>query len=420
MLENCWRIFSDKILGIMSLTSKIFLDPRYSKQDGTRAIKIRVTINRQSIEIPTGYTVNPKYWNVGKMEIKPNCPDYKNVTRLNRIIRDQRQNAEDKIISLQESGTLPSLTTKEIRNYLLEKTASDGLLSYAKEVQEELMKAKRFGNARVYRTLFRSINDFLSGKDIALKTVTFKWLKSYETWYLEKDNTINGLSVHMRTLRALVNRAISEGRLSKEAYPFEKYVIRNEKTKKRAISEDAINRIKAYQPDSLQRERAKDFFLMSFYLMGASFVDLAYMRIHQIHDGRVEYKRKKTGQLHSIKITPALQQILDKYTDGKLDNDFVLNVISADDEERQYQQVRDELRRYNKRIKEIAKECCITGDITSYAARHSFATIAKYKGVPTAVISQALGHEDSKTTEIYLADFDNSTMDEFNDKILGT
>lgn len=402
----------------MRLTSKIFIDSRYTKANGTQAIKIRVTINRKSIEFATGITIEPKYWNSNKMEIKPACPSIKNITRANNALRKQRLDIEDKIMGFEHSGHLSSMSLKSLKSAISGEDHNDGILSYSTKIIDELTDSKRFGNARVYRTLFRSIRDFQNGKEIPLISINFSWLKAYEAWYLGKGNTKNGLSVHMRTLRALINRAIAEGLLKKDNYPFDKYTIKVEKTKKRAISEIDIQKIKAYVPNSPQKERAKDFFLSSFYLMGCSFVDLAFMQVNQIQDGRIEYKRKKTGQLHSIKITPPLQAILDKYIGKKQPNDFVFNIITSQNEEKQYNQVRDELRRYNKRMKAIGQECEISGSVTSYVARHSFATIAKFKGVPISVISQSLGHSDSKVTEVYMAEFSNETMDGYNDMVL--
>lgn len=402
----------------MSLTSKVFLNGRYTKSDGTQAIKIRYTIDRESIEVSTGFTIHPKDWSSQKLEIKPTCKSIKNVNRANNMIRAMRMKCEDKIMQIVETGEIKNLSNKEVVHFLKDKKEGLGVLEYCMQIVQALNASQRVGNARVYKTLYNSLSTFLSGKDISLEKVNHKWLVSYETWYLSKGNSINGLSVHMRTLRALINRAIKEKLIPSDSYAFENYVIKREKTKKRAISNDDILKIKEYIPETKQKSRAKDYFLMSYYLMGASFIDLAFLKISDIVNGRIEYKRKKTGQRHSIKISPALQQILDKYLAGKSENDFILNVINSDNYFKQHEQAREELKRYNKRLKEIGMKCGIQQTLTSYVARHSFATIAKFKDVPIPVISQALGHEDTKTTQIYLAQFGDETMDKFNEMII--
>lgn len=158
---------------------------------------------------------------------------------------------------------------------------------------------------------------------------------------------------------------------------------------------------------------------MSFYTMGTSFVDLAFLKVSDIRNGRIEYKRKKTGKLHSIKITAPLQAILDTYLHGKEADDFILNVIKSEEVQQQYTNIRDESHRYNRSLKEIGELCGIEQPLTSYVARHSFATIAKYKDVPISIISQALGHSDLKTTEIYLAAFSDDVMDKYNEMVVG-
>jgi integrase/recombinase XerD len=230
---------------------------------------------------------------------------------------------------------------------------------------------------------------------------------------------VNGLSVNLRTLRALFNRAIKEKRISKEYYPFNDYQIKTQKTRKRAITEEDIQKIKVFEPKTKRHSRAKDYFFISFYMMGASFVDLAHLKPSNIIDDRIEYKRQKTGQLHSIPLSKPLKKLLDIYTPNKKKNDFILDVIKSNDPEKQAINVRDELRRYNRSLKEIGKLCEIEAPMTSYVSRHTYATIAKYKGVPTAVISEALGHKSEEVTKIYLSSFDKEVLDKYHQMVIG-
>ena len=229
---------------------------------------------------------------------------------------------------------------------------------------------------------------------------------------------MNGLSVNLRTLRALFNRAIKQKLISKEHYPFADYSVMHESTRKRAITGADLDRLRQFEPKSEWQVRAKDFFFLSFYLMGASFVDLAFLKVKNITGGRIEYKRRKTGRLHSIPLSLPLQTLLDKYLPGKKKEDFILNVIKSDDPKQQLVNVRDELRRFNRILKEIGEACGIEAALTSYVSRHSYATIAKYKGVPTAVISEALGHTSEEVTQVYLDSFDKEVMDKYHAMII--
>lgn len=402
----------------MGLSSKIFLDERYTKRNGERAIKIRITLDRKSLEMPVGYSVLPEYWNEKTSSVKSSCKSIKNVMRLNNRIKKIRIDAEDKIIKLQDNGLISSMTMKQIKAHVLNKLEEKQLLQFTDEIISELKVSGRVGNARVYQTLRNSIDSYLDKTDIPLRSVTYLWLKSYEAWYLGRGNSVNGLSVHMRTLRAVINRAIKQDLLSQDDYPFTNYSLKTVKTKKRAISKEELDLIKGFVPKTIQQGRAKDYFLMSFYLMGASFIDLAFLKLRDIKHGRIEYRRKKTGKLHTIKITPSLHALLEKYTKDKNPDDFILNVIKSTDVNQQYINARDELKRYNKRIRDIGKICGIPTPLSSYVARHSFATIAKFKDVPISVISQALGHSNAETTEIYLAEFGNDIMDKYNEQIV--
>ena len=422
MLANCLQILFDPIYLSMSnstFSTYLVLDKRRPKSDGSFPIKLRVVINRKSFHISTGHSVEEQFWLEDRQEISTKWKGVSNVKRLNNSLQRQKSVISDKLLALDEEAGLDKLSTKEIKNRITGKRDIVYIIEFTNSIIEELQEGNKVGNARVHKTMRNSIRTFLKGKDIPIKQITFKWLKKYEAWYLGKGNSVNGLGVMMRTLRAVINRAIKQKLLSRDEYPFEHYQVKKEKTRKRAVSAIDIEKIKSFEPQTRQLIRAKDYFLMSFYLMGASFIDLAFLKVDNINAGRIEYKRRKTGKLHSIKITEPLQEILDKYLKGKRKGDFILNVIKSDEVKKQYVNVRDELRRYNRRLKEIGELCGLESVLTSYVARHSFATIAKFKDVPVSVISQALGHTNLETTETYLAEFDNAVLDEYNEKIVG-
>ncbi len=152
--------------------------------------------------------------------------------------------------------------------------------------------------------------------------------------------------------------------------------------------------------------------------MGASFADITYLKLSNIANGRIEYKRRKTGRLHSIPISEPLKALLDIYSQGKEKDDFILNIIKSDDPEKQIRNIRDELRCYNRNLKKIGELSEIRATLTSYVSRHSYVTIAKRKGVPIAVISKALDHTSEEVTQIYLDSFDNDTLDKYHSMII--
>lgn len=401
------------------VSANIILDTRYKKKGEVYPLKLRVVHNRKPFDLGLGHSVSDKDWDEKGQKVKSSCKTIDNVTRFNALLGKDKQKVQDILIRLQDEGRLDTLSLEELKSFVTQKHTEVMTLAFGLEIIAELKQAERFGNASVYETLRRSIFNFTKGKDIPLKQVTYAWLKKYEAWFLSKGNSINGLSANMRTLRALYNRAIKQKLIGKDFYPFNDYSVKYEKTRKRAITGVDLERVKAFMPETVRQERAKEYFMLSFYLMGASFVDVAFLKVKNIIGGRIEYKRQKTGQLHSIHISPPLQVLLDKHLPEKEKEDFIFDVIKSKDPQKQWVNVRDELRRVNRSLKEIGIACGIESPLTSYVARHSYATIAKYKGVPTAVISEALGHTSEEVTQVYLDSFDKEVLDKYHALIIG-
>jgi integrase len=410
----------------MNASANLELDKRYQKKDGTYPVKLLIVVNGEPLRISTGYNVEEKYWQEKSQTIKTACKTFQNVTRVNNLLSKQKSQALDILMQLQDSKELEKLSLKDIKSRIAGNNNTIYTYQFCQQIITELEDAGKVGNARVYRMLLLTLQSFVGPSDFPLKQITYTWLKKYEAWYLARTNqngklnTLNGLNVNMRTLRALFNSAIKRDLVPQDSYPFKKYILKREATRKRAISQQGIAKLKQVEPQTERQRRAKDYFLMSFYLMGASFIDLAFLKVGDIKNGRVEYKRKKTGRLHSIKISPALQEIIDIYNKDKSANDFLLNIVSLSAPlKNQYAAVRHEMQRYNKSLKELSILAGIEEAITGYTARHTFATMAKFKGVPVAAISEALGHADIKTTQVYLDQFDTDTLDAYHEFIIG-
>lgn len=404
----------------MALSVKIELDKRNSKKDGKYPLKLLVVVKREPLRLPLGYSLLEKDWNEKLQSIRTSCKEFDNVSRINNWLLKEKSKILGKLNTLKEDGIIERLSLMEIKNLLIRSNDETMTLEFFNETIKELETAKRYGNARVYDTTARSIKSFVKGNDFPLKQISFAWLKKYEAWYLSKGNTRNGLSVHVRTLRSLYNKAIKLMKISSEYYPFKDFTLKKEETRKRAINREELIRFLQYEPKTERHKRAKDYFLISFYLMGASFVDIAMLKLKDMLKDKIEYKRQKTGKLHSIPVSEPLQNILIKYLKNKKQTDFILNIVHSTDPKKQLVEIRDELRRYNRSLKEISVECGIESKISSYVARHSYATSAKRIGVPTAVISEALGHSTEKTTQIYLDSFDNTTINHFHDEIINS
>ena len=246
-------------------------------------------------------------------------------------------------------------------------------------------------------------------------------LIQFETWHLAKGNSINSLGVYMRSLRAIYNKGVKAGVVPKELpYPFAEYKIKTKPTAKRAISYESVKKIMDLElSESHPCFHERNIFVASFLAYGMNYADLAMLKLSHVADGRLTYHRQKTGKIYDIKITPQLDEILSYYMKGKTTDDFIFPIVKRDSSELQYRDVMWARRRYNVKLKEIGKLAGLDTPLTSYVARHTFASLANHQGIPVSAISHMLGHSDLKTTQVYLESLSSKALDEYNLVITG-
>jgi site-specific recombinase XerD len=280
--------------------------------------------------------------------------------------------------------------------------------------------AKKLGNASCYEQAQAFLDRYAKEKELYFDDINYKLLKHLEAKHLSKDHSLNSLSFYLRTIRATYNRAIKEGVAKRDEYPFTQYSIKETKTTKRAIHKTDIEKIR----DLLLKEgtyiwHARNYFMFSFYNIGMNFADIANLKINNIKDDRMEYVRAKTGKTYSVKLTNPSKDILAFYIKDQEKDDFIFPIIKRESLEDQMKDLGNERKLFNNALGTIAGEAKIKSKLTSYVARHSWATIAKDLNVPISVISEGLGHEDIKTTQIYLDSFDANVIDDANALITG-
>jgi len=396
------------------------LDQRWPRKNNRYPLYLRIWYRRSNASIALGYTIPFDDWDEINEQAKKSCKQVVNITRLNNFIAKKKANAYDIITQLRDAGELESLSLKELKKGILNKNKSISFDKYTEDIIKNLKAAKKYGNANAYISCKNAINLFQNNVEIEFNQINYKFLIRFETYYLALGNSLNGLSFVMRTFRAIYNRAIKEGYARQENYPFKNYKIRNEPTRKRAIRIEDIHKIRDLKlSKGSDLWHAQNYYMASFYLMGISFTDLATLKMENIIDGRIEYRRHKTRRLYSIKIVTRLQKILDNYINNKEKQNYIFPIIQRpDDSQLVHRDIKNEIKKYNKNLKGIANKGEININLTSYTCRHSWATIAKRKGVPTAIISEGLGHTDGQTTQVYLDSFDKEVMDEYNEDII--
>lgn len=277
-----------------------------------------------------------------------------------------------------------------------------------------IIKLKHNGKTRTsetYKATLNSFKKFRNGEDIILDVITSETMEAYEAWHRNRGVAPNSISFYTRILRAVYNRAVEDD-IIENRNPFRHVYTGIDKTVKRALPLPTIKKIKSLDLILTPAlDFTRDMFMMSFYLRGMSFIDMAFLKKTDLRNGIVIYRRRKTGQLLSIQWTKEMQQILDKYPENQ--SDYLLPIIrnAGTNERCTYRNVG-----YN--IKHIAQMVGIEIPLTLYVARHSWASAAKTKGIPLSVISEGLGHENEATTRIYLADLDTAVVNRANALIL--
>lgn len=287
-------------------------------------------------------------------------------------------------------------------------------------IENLIAKFKMNGKTRTSETYAAALNSFKkfrNDEDIMLDSLTSEIMESYEAWHKQRGNSPNTISFYTRILRAAYHRAVEDD-IIENRNPFRHVYTGVEKTIKRAIPLSHVKKIKALDL-SLEPtlDFARDMFLISFYLRGMSFIDMAFLKKTDLKHGYIIYRRRKTGQQLTIEWTKEMQNILDKYPDNP--TQYLLPIIKNEgiNERCAYRNIGYNI---NHSLKKIAEMVGVNIPLTMYVARHSWASAAKYKGIPISVISEGMGHDSEATTQIYLASLDTSLVDKANSLILAS
>lgn len=277
--------------------------------------------------------------------------------------------------------------------------------------------------AETYRSALSSFGRFLrdargaNAADFMLDSITPELLKAYERWLHAAGLVPNTVSFYNRILRAVYNRAAERG-IIENRHPFGRVYTGVDKTAKRALPLPVLRRIKALDLSRTPAlEYSRDMFMLSFYLRGMSFIDMAFLRKSDLCDGYVAYRRRKTGRRLVIRWTQEMQAIVDKYPENA--SCYLLPVIRSrgTNERCRYRNVGYNI---NHNLKKIAAMVGVAAPLTLYVARHSWASAAQAKGVPVGVISEGMGHTSEATTRIYLSSLDSSVVDSANSLIMSS
>lgn len=395
---------------------KALLDTRRQKSDGSFNIIFRITHNRKVYTLNSGFQTTEIHWNDKRNEIDKSHP---NASLLNIRISQQFFKIQQAILQLDGDFSMEKLRFMIDDNP--KKQLNTTFKSFSDKLISQMIEINRTGNAIVYQTAVNRLLSFYGRDDLGFQEIDYSLLDDFAHHLSMNGLKQNSISNYFRSIRAIYNKAIKAKIIERSNYPFAEISIRSEKTTKRAISKDDITKLMRLKLETNSTaERSLKHFLLSFYLRGMSFTDLAYLKQSNIIDGRVVYKRRKTHKDYSIKLFPEAQVLFEQlYVDGSkyllpiLPNDALEDSIATKKIIRQFIKTTN---KYLKRLSEIAE---IGSPVTTYTSRHSFGTIAKRLGYSNELIAESLGHEyGNKITNIYLDTFDTEVIDSMHQCVI--
>jgi integrase len=361
--------------------------------------------NRVVRQVSTDYSIPANQWDDKFQRVlhqgirrKTQC----DIDCFNRIIR-------------QLNETMPCFTADDIVGTFKTNRLKNTLFNFMPTMVVDHRRMGSIKTAEGYQCALNSFSRFRKNEDITLDDITSTMMEEYQAWLKHNNIAPNTISFYMRKLRATYNRAVEE-ELIADKKPFKRVFTGTAKTKKRALPLTDLAKLNGVDLSANHaREFARDMFMMSLYLQGMAFVDLAFLKKSDLKGGVVTYRRHKTNQQIQVRWTAEMQRILDKYPSNS--GKYLLPILPAN--------CKDEWRAYTNRshainyhLKILGKQLGISINLTFYVCRHSWSTIARDNGVAVSVISEGLGHDSERTTRIYLASLDSSLIDNANSMII--
>ena len=390
----------------MSETIKVLCYKSKTLSNGEHPLMLCVCKDGKRKYQSLGISINARHWNFKANQVKEDCPDY---ARIQLIIDAEIGKIRRKALENRLDGKGFTATT------LLDKiekqppkTVGELYLQYI----ESLKLENRVRYAGMYHVSYNSFIKFNKHLDIPFLDIDIAWLKRYEQWMKSQNFAINTIGTRLRHLRTIFNRAIDMKLITTETYPFRAYKVSkvSQQTAKRALSKNDIMNIINYSGKSELEILAVDLFTFSYFTAGINFIDMALLKSENIMDGRVIYYRHKTKKRIIVPLQPRAIELINKYRGGA----YLFPILSTyhKTEVQKADRLHKVLAKVNKYLKRIGEELNLPIPLTTYVARHSYATVLKRSGVATSIISESLGHSTERITQVYLDSFGNDQMDE--------
>lgn len=398
------------------MTTKLYLDTRGSDdKDKEYPVKVAINLHGSTAYIGTGLKVKTSEWDrkTCKVIVHPLK------SRYNLKLSEKKLDVDKALDDLLKKGELKGLTLAQIKNKVnvyinpdegsrrQENAFLARLTAYAD-------KAKTKGTRVNYLLTAKKVREFSSrAEELTFEDITRDWLRRFDAFMAETAPSANSRNIHLRNIRAVFNEALDDE--VTQNYPFRKFKIKAEPTKDRSLRPETLRAMFDCDCEPWQTEY-RDIFKLMFLLCGINMGDLA--NLTEIRNGRIEYRRLKTGQLVSVRVRPEAMEIIERYR-GK---DHLLSILERYGDYRDYlHHLNDQLKRLGLKYDPHGKRyggVPICAEASTYYSRYSWATIATELDVPEKVIAAALGHSTSSVTDIYIRTDMRKKVDAANDKVI--
>ncbi len=401
----------------------IYLDTRRVKKNGKFPVKLRV------------FNSYPREQKIYSLPFEYTEQDFKDVWETKKPRKDHRED-QIKLQSILSkanliAASLETFTASDFENLLFSnKSLNKKEISYYYNQHINRLKDNnQIGTALNYELSLKSLQSFYGKDDIPFQIITPSWLERYEKHMIEGKNlSQTTVGIYLRPLRAIFNLAIEERAIKQDLYPFgkKKYIIPAPKSVKKALSKSALSILYNSRPKTKEQDLAKDFWFFSYSCNGMNFKDIANLRVSNVVGDLLTFKRAKTSRtnksqlIQSIPLHQHALNVIEKYGNikGKPD-DYIFGIINkSQSAEQQHDKIKNFIRYVNQHIVKLAKDNGIEEKISTYWARHSFATNAIIAGASMEFVSEALQHSNLNTTRGYFAGFDNDKKKEISTKLM--
>lgn len=403
----------------MAINIKIILRINKVLANGEHPIVFRITENRRNYELATKKSSSSKNWDSRSQSVHTSHPNHKPI---NALLNNIKVKTTLYFASLQDDQQPRVSAIKEIVSRLTgatQKTLSKKLLEFFDDEIERLKSMERLGYASVHVMTKSRLKKYMNDTDLVFEDIDLNFIRKFEDWMIRKEIAITTRSIDLRTFRTVWRNAIKEKHCKESHYPFKDFAFskyNNPKTKKRAITQEQFQKIASLKLDDDKLINSRNYFLFSYYCRGLNFADLANLKWTNIIDGHINYIRAKTKEQFDFKLHPEALKILAYYKtmEGNSDDGYIFPILykrhaSVSSKRDRRMKV---LKRVNQDLKTISEKAEIQKNITTYVARHTYATTLKAKGVSIEEIGKTLGHDSTKTTEIYLDEIGDPLFDD--------